>query len=447
MSGWLITNARLINEGEQREGDLRIKRGRIDQIGRQLKARSGETVIDAQGKLLLPGMIDTQVQFREPGMSRKGNIASESRAAVAGGITSYLDMPNTSPPSTSRLALADKFSRAAGRSAANYSFYLGASRENLGEIQAIKPDEACGIKISMASATGNLAVDAPEVLAGIFEGTQLLVAAHCEDSATIDANLAAMRKHHGNRIPAEAHALIHSREACLKASTLAVELARQHGTRLHVLQLSTADELPLFDPGPIEGKQVTADVSIQHLYFIDADYDSLGNLIKCNPAIKTGADRKALRRALREQRLDIIATNHAPHLLREKTGNYESAAAGLPLVQYALPVAWSLVAGRTLSAEALVEKIAHNPARRFEIRERGYIREGYRADLVLLDPKARTVVDHQPMLSQCGWTPFAGRKLPARVTATWVNGSLVWRDGLLTGIVPGERLEFDRPSS
>ncbi len=446
MSGWLITNARLLNEGRQTEGDLRIKRGRIEQIASQLKARSGETVVDAQGKYLMPGMIDDQVHFREPGLTRKGNIASESKAAVAGGITSYLEMPDTSPPTTTRLALADKFSRAAGRSTANYSFYLGASRDNLSEVKALEPLEACAVSVFMGSASANLSIEDPKLLGEIFRHAPGLVVAHCEDSTTVESNLSEARRRYANRIPASAHAEIHSREACLKASTLAVQLAQEHNTRLHLLKISTEDELALLTAGAMADKQITAEACVHHLYFIDADYEALGNLIKCNPAIKTGDDRGALRKALRDGRLDIIGSDHSPHLLREKSGNYDSAAAGLPLVQYALPIAWSLVAGRTLSPEALVEKLAHNPARRFQIRERGFIREGYCADLVLLDPRERTIVNRQPMISQCGWTPLAGRKLPARVAATWVNGNLVWRDGLLTGIVPGERLEFDRPA-
>lgn len=445
MSGWLITNARLLNEGKQTQGDLRIKRGRIEQIAGQLKVRSGETVVDAQGKYLMPGMIDDQVHFREPGLTRKGNIASESKAAVAGGITSYLEMPDTNPPTTTRLSLADKFSRAAGRSTANYSFYLGASRDNLSEIKALNPLEACAIRVFMDSANDNLLVEEPEGLGEIFRHAPGLVAFHCEHPAAVKSNLAQARRRYGHHIPASAHAEIYSREACLESSTLAVQLAREHNTRLHLLKISSAEELTLLDAGAVADKQITAEACVHHLYFIDADYDTLGNQIKCNPAIKTGNDRKALRMALRDGRLDIIGSDHAPHLLREKSGNYDSAAAGLPLVQYALPMAWSLVAGRSLSPEALVEKLAHNPARRFQIRERGFIREGYRADLVLLDPRERTIVNHQPMISQCGWTPLAGRKLPARVAATWVNGNLVWRDGLLTGIVPGERLEFERP--
>lgn len=444
MNRWLVTNARLINEGRIVETDLRIRRGRIERIESGLSAGTGETVIDAKGRYLMPGMIDDQVHFREPGLSRKGNIASESRAAVAGGITSYMEMPNTSPPTTTRKALTEKFSRAAGRSTANYSFYLGATNNNLDEIQAARADEACALKVFMGASTGDLLVVNPDTLAGIFEHSPLIVVTHCEDMPMIETNLAAALRKYGKDIPARAHAEIHSREACLKSSRLAVNLAREYDTRLHVLHLTTADEMELFDPGPVDEKRITAEVCVHHLYFMQDDYEKLGNLIKCNPSIKTADDRKALRAALREDRLDIIATDHAPHLLNEKTGRYETSAAGLPLVQFAVPAAWSLVAARILSPERLVEKLAHNPAIRFQVAERGFVREGYWADLVMLDEKRKTVVNDQPMLSQCGWTPFTGRKLPATVAATWVNGHLVWRDGLLTGVVPGQKLEFDR---
>ena len=444
MNRWLVRNARLVNEGEVAETDIRIRGGRIERIESGLSTRPGETLVDAAGRYVLPGMIDDQVHFREPGLTRKGTIASESRAAVAGGITSYLEMPNTSPPTTTRLALADKFSRAAGRSTANYSFYLGATNDNLEEIRSIGPTEACGLKAFMGASTGNMLVTDPDTLTGIFEHSPLLVVTHCEDSQTIEANLAAAIRKYGNNIPAQAHAEIRSREACLKSSTLAVEIARAHGTRLHVLHLTTAEEMALFNAGPVADKLITGEACVHHLYFIEDDYDELGHLIKCNPAVKSANDRKALRKALKEDRLDIIATDHSPHLLNEKTGSYESAAAGLPLVQYALPAAWSMVASRTLSPEKLIEKIAHNPAIRFQIAERGFVREGYWADLVMIDDHKRTVVDNQPMLSQCGWTPFAGRKLPATVAATWVNGHLVWRDGLLTGVAPGQKLEFSR---
>lgn len=444
MNRWLITNARLINEGTITETDIRIKGERIERIESGLRTQRGETVINAHGRYLMPGMIDGQVHFREPGLTRKGNIATESRAAVAGGITSYMEMPNTSPPTTTRRALADKFSRASGRSTANYSFYMGAANDNLDEIRATQPDEACALKVFMGASTGNMLVDNPDTLAGIFEHSPLIVVTHCEDTPTIEANMAAALRRYGRDIPPRAHAEIRSREACLKSSRMAVDLAREHGTRLHVLHLTTADEMALFEPGPIADKRITAEVCAHHLYFMEDDYETLGNLIKCNPSIKTAADRKALRQALKDDRLDIIATDHAPHLLSEKNCPYEQAAAGLPLVQFAVPVAWSMVATRMLSPERLVDKIAHNPARRFQVEKRGFVREGYWADLVMLDDSVRTDVDRQPMLSQCGWTPFAGRQLPATISATWVNGHLVWRDGLLTGAVPGQRLKFDR---
>lgn len=440
MSGWLIVNARLVNEGGIIETDLRIRRGRIDQIGRSLAVRYRETIVDARGRYLIPGMIDTQVNFREPGLTRKGSIASESRAAVAGGITSYLDAPGTSPPTTTRMALADKFSRAAGRSAANYSFYLGADSDNLNEIQSLEHGEACGIKVFMGASSGSLFIDSPERLEQVFQHAPTLIVAHCEDRTIIEANLQAARERYHGRIPPAAHAEIRSSQACLKSTSQAISLARSHHSQLHLLHLSTRDEPELLESGSMDDKSITAEAGIQHLYFIDSDYDSLGHLLKCNPAIKSAEDRTALRRALKTGHLDMIATDHAPHLAREKKGNYEGVAAGLPMVQFALPAAWSLIAARSLTPEQLVEKIAHNPARRFGISERGYVREGYWADLVMIDPDQRTDVDQQPQLSQCGWTPFSGRKLPVRVAATWVNGHLVWRDGLLTGIMPGARL-------
>lgn len=446
MTGWLVTNARLVNEGSITETDIRIRRGRIETLGDGLRARRGETVLDARGRYVMPGMIDDQVHFREPGLTGKGDIASESRAAVAGGITSYMEMPNTAPPTVDRGRLAEKFSRAAGRSVANYSFYFGASNDNLDEIRALDPGQACGIKVFMGASTGNMLVDDPQTLDNIFRDARLIIATHCEDTPTIEANLAAARSRYGSGIPPAAHAEIRSREACLKSTRLAIELARRHDARLHVLHLTTAEEMELFESGPIETKRITGEACVHHLYFTDADYAALGNLIKCNPSIKTDADRLALCRALAEDRLDIIATDHAPHLPAEKGSDYDRAAAGLPLVQYAVPAAWSLVAGGHLDVTRLVEKLSHNPALRFEVSERGFAREGYYADLVLVDPTAPTVVDEQPMLSRCGWTPFAGRSLPARVEATWVNGELVWHDGLLTGVVPGSVLEFTRES-
>lgn len=444
MNRWLITNARLVNEGRVLETDLRIRNGRIDRIDSGLSSRPGETLVDASGRYLMPGMIDDQVHFREPGLTRAGSIATESRAAVAGGVTSYVDMPDTSPPTTNRQALADKFSRASGRSTANYSFCLGATNDNLEEIRATGSNEACALSVSIGDSTASLPVDRPEALARIFEHSALIVMAQCEHGPTIEAGLATATRKYGRDIPARAHAEIRSRQACLESSRMAVTLAREFGTQLHLQKVTTAEETELLESGPVGTKTITGQACIHHLYFVDDDYEALGNLIKCNPAIKTAADRKALRRALKDDRLDLIATDHAPHLLNQKTGSYPTAAAGLPLVQYALPVAWSLVAGRTFSPERLVEKTAHNPAIRLQLAERGFVREGYWADLVMLDDRKRTIVDNQPMLSQCGWTPFAGRKLPATVAATWVNGHLVWRDGLLTGVVPGQKLAFSR---
>ncbi len=443
MNNWLISNARLINEGQILEGDLRICRGRIEQIGAGLKGRARETQLDARGRYLMPGMIDGQVHFREPGLTRQADMVSESRAAVAGGVTSYLDMPDTRPATTSARTLAEKFSRASGRSTANYSFYLGASRNNIDEIRRAAHSQACGVQVSM-SGSDELLVEDLETLATIFRDCPLPVAVHCEDNTILAENLSAARKRHGKSIPARSHATIRSREACLSASRQAVGLAREHGTRLHVLNLSTAGELALFEPGPIADKQITAEACVSHLYFIEDDHDELGNLIKCNPSIKSDTDRRALRQALAGDRLDTIATGHAPHLLAEKTIGYLDAAAGMPLVQFALPVAWALVASRMLRPEKLVEKLAHNPAQRFNIRDRGFLREGYHADLVLVDPNKRIDINQQAILSKCSWSPLAGRRLPARVAATWVNGRLVWREGLLTGLVAGEPLSFQR---
>lgn len=444
MNRWLITNARLVNEGSVTETDLRIRNERIEQIRPALRSQRGEMVFDARGRFLLPGMIDTHVHFREPGQPRKGNIASESRAAVAGGVTSFVDLPDNRPPTTSSRALADKFSRARGRARANFSFSLGATGNNLDEIRALAPGQACAVHVSMGGADELPSLDHADRLAQVFAASRLPVTAHCEDASTIEANLTAALRRHGRDIPAREHAGIRSREACLKAARLAVELARECGTRLHVFDLSTAGETELFERGTVNGKAITAGAAIAHLYFIEDDYEALGHRIKVNPSIKSADDRRALRQALRETRIDVIATGHAPHPAADKGGDYTRAAAGMPLVQHALPAAWSLVATRILTPETLVEKIAHNPARRFHVAERGFVREGYYADLVLLDDGARPDVDGESVLSHCGWTPFAGRRLPATIAATWVNGHLVWRDGLLTGSVPGQPLTFDR---
>ncbi|MDZ7791379.1 MAG: amidohydrolase family protein [Xanthomonadales bacterium] len=438
MSRWLITNARLVNDGETIETDVRIERGRIDRMDGELSARPRETVVNARGRYLLPGMIDTQVHFREPGLSKMGNIATESRAAVAGGVTSFLDFPDTRPATTTRRALRDKFSRAHGRATANYGFYLGATGSNLDEVRATTRPQACGLSICVGGGGMDDVVDDPATLAELVAATSLLPVVHGEDGEIVEANRAQALSRNDGELPASVHPEIHSRQAGRAAFDLAAGVTG--AAAVHVAGISTLDETEMLEAGEIEGKRLSAGVCLPHLYFMDVDYDDLGNLIKYDPAIQADTDRAALRRAVADGRIDIIASGHAPQLLRDKGSRYWAAAAGMPVVQFALPVAWSLVAARMLSPEKLVEKIAHNPARRFGLSERGFAREGCWADLVLLDPARRCVVDKQSQLSQCAWTPFAGRKLPASVAATWVNGRLVWRDGLLTGQVPGQRL-------
>ena len=339
----LITNARLVNEGTITEADLLIRNGRIQRIAPQITAPPGHAVHDAAGALLMPGMIDDQVHFREPGLTHKGDLATESRAAVAGGITSFMEMPNTRPQTSTREALAEKYRNASGRSAANYAFYMGATNDNLDEIKALRPGEACGVKVFMGASTGNMLVDAPKVLDGIFSSTPYLVATHCEDTPTIMANEAAWRKRYGDAIPITAHPKIRSHESCWLSSSMAVGLAKRHGTKLHVLHLTTAREMALFEPGPIESKQITAEACVHHLWFDESRYPDLGTRIKCNPSVKSAADREALVKAVREDRIDIIATDHAPHTAEEKANpSYFKAPAGLPLVEHALLVALGL---------------------------------------------------------------------------------------------------------
>lgn len=444
MSRLLIKNARIVNEGHIDDGDTRVRDGRIETVAAGLAAEAGETVIEAEGRWLLPGLIDDQVHFREPGLEHKADIATESAAAVAGGITSFFEMPNTKPPTTSAAALADKYERAAGRARANYAFFFGATNDNADELEHLDPTTTPGIKVFMGASTGNMLVDDPETLERIFGRAEVPVLTHCEHTPTIEANERALRERDGDAIGPEYHPVIRDTEACWRSSTTAVELARRHGTRLHVLHLSTARELELFDTGPIDGKRITSEACIHHLSFDDRDYAQLGNRIKCNPAIKTAADRAALREALRQDRLDVLATDHAPHTLAEKEQPYPQAPAGMPLVQDQLPALLDLVHQGELSIEQVVEKSSHNVARLFDVADRGFIREGYWADLVLADPSRTTDVTDAGALAKCGWTPFAGRRLHGRVAATIVSGELVWQDGALTGAIPGRRVRFVR---
>ena len=445
----LITNARLVNEGRQFDGDLRIENGRIAAIGSGLQARAGEKVVDAAGRWLLPGMIDDQVHFREPGLTHKGDIASESAAAVAGGLTSFMDMPNTNPPTLDAAALEAKYALAKGRAWGNHGFYLGASNDNLEAVRTLDPRSAPGIKVFMGASTGNMLVDNPETLDGIFREAPTPIITHCEDTPTIDRTLAEFKAKYGeDGLTPEMHPDIRSREACIKSTRLALSLARKHGTRLHVLHISTADELALFQRGPLvhpDGarKRITAETCVHFLRFDRADYARLGNLIKCNPAIKDASDREALIKALVDDVIDVLATDHAPHTLEEKQKPFLQAPSGLPLVQYALLAAIELVHEKRMDITRVVQKTAHAPAQLFDVKERGYLREGYWADLVLVDDEPLTV-RREDVLSKCGWSPFEGTTFRSRIGATWVNGRLVWNGRELIGTPAGQRLEFDR---
>ncbi len=443
MPSTLIVNARLVNEGREYEGDLRIEDGRIAQIGAGLSARAGEAVVDAAGRRLLPGMIDDQVHFREPGLEYKADMATESAAAVAGGLTTFMDMPNTSPPTLDAAALEDKYRRAAGRAWGNFGFYLGASNDNLAAIQSLDPRTAPGVKVFMGASTGNMLVDDPATLDAIFRDVPTPIITHCEDTPMIEAELARYKAQYGDDIPARFHPDIRSRQACKKSTELAISLARKHDTRLHVLHISTADELALFQPGPIEGKRITAETCIHFLRFDRQDYETLGHLIKCNPAIKDPADREALIRAVAEDVIDVLATDHAPHTLEEKARPYASAPSGLPLVQFALNAALELVHEGRLSTAQVVDKFAHAPAKLFDVEHRGFLREGYFADLVLIQDTPYTV-QREDVLSKCGWSPFEGRTFRSRIASTWVNGRLAWDGSALVGAPNGQRLAFAR---
>jgi dihydroorotase len=448
MPSTLIVNARLVNEGREFDGDLRFEDGQIAQIGTGLSARANETVIDAGGRRLLPGMIDDQVHFREPGMEYKADIATESAAAVAGGLTSFMDMPNTNPPTLDAEALENKYRRAAGRAWGNYGFYMGASNDNLAAIQSLDPLAAPGIKVFMGASTGNMLVDNPEILDGIFRDAPTPIITHCEDTPMIDAELARYKAKYGDDIPPACHPDIRSREACMKSTQLALSLARKHDSRLHVLHISTADELALFEAGPLiradgSRKRITAETCIHFLRFDRADYARLGHLIKCNPAIKDASDREALIQALSDNVIDVLATDHAPHTLEEKARPYTGAPSGLPLVQYALVAALELVHEGRLTTSQVVQKFAHAPAQLFDVKERGFLREGYAADLVLVDDTPFTV-QREDVLSKCGWSPFEGTTFRSRIASTWVNGELAWDGRQLVGQPRGQRLAFDR---
>ncbi len=440
----LLTNARLINEGEIRDADVLISGERIETVGSGISAPDGAEVIDLAGKFLMPGMVDDQVHFREPGLTNKGDLATESAAAAAGGITSFMDMPNVNPQTTTREALAAKYEIAKHRCTGNYGFYLGATNRNIEEIKALQVNEACGIKAFMGASTGDMLVDSPEALEKLFEHAPVLTVTHCEHSPTIWDNEAKARAEFGENVPIAEHPRIRSAQACLASSSMAVDLARRHDALLHVLHLTTAIEMGLFSTVPMAEKRITAEVCVHHLWFDESQYERLGTKIKCNPAIKSAEDRAALIAAVNDGRIDVIATDHAPHTGPEKKASYFKAPAGLPLVQHAVQVLFDLAERGEISHELIVQKACHAPADLYGVVERGYVREGWYADLVVVDAARSYKVSKSNVLAKCHWSPFEGHEFSTTIDTTIVNGEVVFRDGELTGNIAGQRLEFNR---
>jgi dihydroorotase len=439
----LILNARLVNEGKISENDMFICQGRIEIISPSLSHLAADVVLDAKGQYLLPGVIDDQVHFREPGLTHKATIRSESRAAVAGGVTSFMEMPNTVPNALTQDLLAEKYNIAARTSLANYSFFMGTSNDNLEEILKTDGRNVCGVKVFMGSSTGDMLVDNPESLEKLFSQCPLLIATHCEDEKTIRQNL---EKYKNENLTAAFHPLIRNEEACLLSSSLAANLAKKHNTRLHILHLTTAEELILFDDSvPLSQKRITSEVCVHHLWFSAEDYERLGNQIKCNPAIKAPRHREALWQALLDDRLDIIATDHAPHTWAEKQQPYPQAPAGLPLVQHPLLMLLENHREGKISLEKVVEKMCHAPAVCFRVQERGFLREGYWADLVLVDLEKKTEVRKGNLFYQCGWSPLEGTVFGSAITHTVVSGHLAYKNGGFDEGFRGERLLFEAP--
>ena len=442
----LITNAVIVNEGRQWKGSVKIRQGRIAGIyegAAPTEATTGCTIIDAKGKYLLPGVIDSHVHFREPGLTHKGDIYSESRAAVAGGVTSYMEMPNTAPQTTTQERLAEKFALAEKKSFANYSFYMGATNENLDEILKTDFSKICGVKLFMGASTGNMLVNNRDALENIFASTPGLIAVHCEDESVISKNTEQMRAIYGENVPFSCHLIIRSEEACYKSTAQAVELAHKHQARLHVLHLSTAKELSLFsDYTPLAQKRITAEACVHHLVFSDRDYEKKGAFIKWNPAIKTIADRDRLFEALIDGTIDVVSTDHAPHTLEEKNNTYFRTPSGGPSIQHSLVTMLEFFHARRISIEQIVEKMCHHPALLFRIKERGFIRTNYWADLVLVDANHTWKVAPENILYKCGWSPFEGQTFQSAVTQCWINGYLVYDDGHFKEVSCGMPLEF-----
>ncbi|WP_073570946.1 dihydroorotase [Algoriphagus zhangzhouensis] len=443
MKSILITGANIVNEGRIFRGDVLVEDGRIAKIGENLAGTAADKTIKAEGKHLLPGVIDDQVHFREPGLTHKGEIYTEAKAGVAGGTTSFMEMPNTVPQAVTIPLLEEKYARAKEVSLANYSFFFGATNNNLEEILKVDPKNVCGIKVFQGSSTGNMLVDNLEVLEGIFKECKMLIAIHSENDNIIKANLESFKEIYGDDIPVKYHPKIRSEEACYDASSRAVAMAKKYGTRLHILHISTAKELELFDNTiPLEEKNVTAEACIHHMWFSEKDYDTKGTLIKWNPAVKTEKDRDGIFNGVLSDKIDVIATDHAPHTLEEKDQVYTKAPSGGPLIQHSLVAMLDFYHQGKISLEKIVEKMSHNVAKLFRIEERGYIREGYHADLVLVDLNDPWTVSKENILAKCGWSPFEGHTFQSKVSHTIVSGHLVFENGQFDESKKGERLNF-----
>ena len=441
----LIRNGQLINRNRTFLADLLIKKGKIVEIRKDIPILDSYKIIDAEGKFVLPGIIDDQVHFREPGLTYKANIYSESRAAVAGGTTTFMEMPNTKPPAVTQDELESKYKIASESSIANYSFFMGATNNNLEEVLKTNPRNVCGIKIFMGSSTGNMLVDNPVTLEDLFSKVKMLIATHCEDEATIRRNTDIYIEKYGEDIPIKCHPEIRNDVGCYLSSSMAVDLAKKHGTRLHILHISTAKEIPLFDNSmPLENKKITAEVCVHHLFFNDSNYETLGTKIKCNPAIKSKKDQDALFQALLDDKLDIIATDHAPHTSEEKNNKYLKAPSGLPLVQHALYVMLDFYQKGKISLEKIVDKMCHAPARCFNIEKRGFLDEGYWADIVILDLNEKTIISKDNILYKCGWSPLEHKTFQGKITHTLVNGNIVYQDGEIIEGENGKRVLFNR---
>ena len=440
----LIKNATIVNENSRKVCDVLIRDKRIEKIDKEISVEYSCDIIEAEKLFLIPGLIDDQVHFREPGLTHKGNIYTESMAAVAGGVTSFMEMPNTIPNAITNEELEKKYLIGHNNSFGNYSFYLGASNDNIEEVKRLDKKNICGVKIFMGSSTGNMLVDKERALNDIFKNSEVIITTHCEDEQTVNSNLKIAQEKYGDNIPFDQHPIIRSREACYKSSSHAISLAREHNARLHVLHISTKEELELFQDIPLKEKNITCEACLHHMWFSDIDYEKLGSLIKWNPAIKTSDDREAIIDAVNKNIIDVIATDHAPHTLEEKSNNYMEAPSGGPLIQYSLPLLLEMNKLNKFSLEKIVQKTSHSVSELFQIKDRGYIREGYFADMVLFDQEAETKVSEEKILSKCNWSPLKNETFHSKIIHTIVSGQHIYKNGQINGEPSGVRMEFNR---